>query len=652
MSRDRKGCYLKPSTRATVPGVVFTIDVDTHNEGVTRDFRLTRRKWMSAKAAVVYRTRNGWTHPQTVRVGTPAALRQWMQETSLPNRINWVVVESVSETLTLSKWWHHAQIQGVAWRERPSGDAGASRVHPRSHPVRFDRLALALSCETVEYTHRGRRWRWVAAFNYGTALAGRDESLREADGTRDGSGDDGQEGRDRATRHGEPGRLARFIALCEWWRNRARCHFATTVGQLAVGMLRTLTPPRVLCSHNRGEVLRLERAASFGGRASVWYTGEVGEFPTVPCLLPTGDGPLQRVRVRGPVAMVDVRSMYPYLLAHERFPVKLHSTPTIDSPSRLFALCERNGVIARVTINTRVAEYPRRDAKGVTFPIGRFTTTLTGPELLRLREDGEVLKCHETALYLMSDALSAVASSLLEERSSATRAGDASSASFAKQLANSLAGKLAQRKGGWVRDPERDEPDRWGEGSEVSRRTGKVERFRWICGLCWRYEDDRDGRGPYTFAFAYLAAYGRLMMRTLRESLPARTAVSQDTDGVWLLPNGIEALERRGELDGAKPGSLQRKGPTGSGRFFGPRHYCVDGKWTLAGYCEPSPPDQDLMVWEKHRPAIWRTRSATAPDETWWIHSRKKLALDLAGGRVMPDGWVEPPHIIPRRDAA
>ena len=54
---------------------------------------------------------------------------------------------------------------------------------------------------------------------------------------------------------------------------------------------------------------------------------------------------------------------------------------------------------AAVRISTQRAEYPHRSATGVDYPVGRFTSYLSGVELLAALEDGVVESVHEFAAY-------------------------------------------------------------------------------------------------------------------------------------------------------------------------------------------------------------------------------------------------------------
>jgi hypothetical protein len=649
---DRKGWYVKPAGRATVPAVWFSVVCHTRKRGVPGYFRLTEHELESVSAAVVYRKRTGWTHPQTVRVSTGEALREWMRERSLPRRVNWVITPRVDETLTLTEWFHVSETEGIFWREPRQDRPGIAGDDPAGDAVVLDRFALSPTVGIVRYAHRGRSWQWVGERQYhlggrfgGGTGGGAPRVHREFDARVV----DGQEGEAGGSAVAIAGRVN---ALCDWWRANSRAGFGCTTAQLAWGILRSHVPPRVLTTHQNADVHALERAAAFGGRASVWYVGAVGDTPRPAPRHVARSGDITVRREPGPLWNLDVRAMYPALLRDNRFPTKLAATPQNVTPRALMELAESGGVVARVTIHTRRAEYPYRSSRGVVYPIGTFTTTLTGPELLTLREDGEILTCHEVATYHLTDAFGVAAGFLLTTPTVPGAAGGASGGSFAKLLRNSLAGKLAQRAGGWVRDPGRDSPRQWGERWEFNCQTGLKTRRRWVMGLCWRWEDDASGRGPHTACFAYLAAYGRVMMRRWRDRIGERAVVSQHTDGLWVLDGRSELVATLPSKDDAEPGQLSNRGSVDSARFWGPGHYWTSDGWTLAGFHEPGAGEWGKSVWDTQQPLPWNGKTRRAPRTVVTENRLSALTLDAPFGTVLPDGWILPRQIFPRKDGS
>jgi hypothetical protein len=164
--------------------------------------------------------------------------------------------------------------------------------------------------------------------------------------------------------------------------------------------------------------------------------------------------------------------------------------------------------------------------------------------------------------------------------------------------------------------------------------------------MCWEWDHDVTGKGPYTFAFAYLAAYGRMMMRSIREQLPDRTCVSQDTDGLWVLESGVSALHDLLGGGMGLPGELRRVAICRNARWYTPKHYYTDGEWTLAGFHAPVISDDGLTVEDTLTSSLWSGGLKGSPSEIMTHVRRSAMPQDVCDGVAQPDGWVTPRRII------
>lgn len=297
-------------------------------------------------------------------------------------------------------------------------------------------------------------------------------------------------------------------------------------------------------------------------------------------------------------------------------------------------------------ILTELPEYPHRTETAVIYPVGDFTATLCGPELLRALSDGIVKEVYETAYYEAGRPFISAADELLGMRASARTSGDAVWETMVKLLGNSLGGKLSQRSLGWIRRPGRDCPGRWGDNWSRNADTGEAVKHRHINGLAFERKSIPGSNGTLLACFAYLTSYCRYKMRLIREALPERSVYSQDTDGIWV--NGVAAGVLRNphlRLTGPGPGELAEVRQTRALRLLGPKHYRSDTGWVLAGYCRPVvSPALRVTDTQVHNPVRSGTRSPPTGVE---IVSRRSVLSDVdPGGRIGPDGWWHP-HRLP-----
>ena len=636
------GHYLKPGVRVSAPCVLFSVVVDPHVSTGARCERDTFYSWGGADVCVSYYRRGKWTAVKGARCETQKSLHRWMKEHAHERARNYVVSPHAAETLALAGIWDVIGAGPVKWVP-PATHARKAKPHkvPDGTTI-IRRIALGGRATILDYARQKLRWLWLSTGQYyGTD----EETVAAAVGYQWDTGP-AQIAAGTHTHRLAQERAAMWLkamqTLCDWWRATAKAPFGLTASSLAMGMLRTHARPRELCTHSDPDVHRLERDACIGGRCSTWYYGDIGEparcaTDDVPAPAPSSYG-----RIAGPLTSVDVRSMYPWLLREREFPMSLSRHPFMPRPGDPQAYAECCGVIARVTIETDVPEYPMRSGDHIVYPVGRFTTTLTGPELLRLKADGKVTACHELALYRLGRPFRECAAALLEMREKSRRENNPGWELLAKTIANGLGGKMAQAKGQWVERPDIGPQKRFEEFYQQCDKTGRTSRFRAIAGCVWEYCRDKTGAGPHTSAFAYLAAYGRLHMREIRDETPGKSVVSMDTDGLWVLPDGFAALSARTGRDDGRAGGLRVVESVDAARFFGPRHYFAGGNWVLAGFTNPVVSSHGRRVSDSQRFTPLAGPAGQAPKGVAVRVRSSELAVEAHGVRVGSDGWTAP----------
>jgi hypothetical protein len=636
------GHYLKPGTRVSAPAVLFSVVIDPHIESGARNESDTFHTWAGADVCFSRLRRGKWSEVIGARCETPEALAAWMARHADPRSRNYVVTPDAAESLALGGVWDVIESGPVKWM-RPGTHFRLKDLGEDPDAVSvIRRICVGQRCTILDYMRAKLRWVWLSCSQF---FAADEESTAAAMSYQwDTDPYVPLPGITILRNAAERAKLwlKAFCELCDWWRANAKAPFGLTASSLSMGILRTHIKPKAISTHTNEWCHRLERDACFGGSARTWYYGDIGrpaDFQTdeveAPAPSPYGSIP-------GPLTQVDVRSMYPSLLRDMTFPTFLRSYREDRGADEPQAYAECAGVLARVTIETETPEYPCRVGDRILYPVGRFTTTLTGPELLRLKGDGKVLKCHAMSLYDLGSPFKEAAAVLIEMRERARAKGRPAWELLAKTMANGMAGKLAQRKGCWIERPGVAAQNGFEEWYTMSGTTGKTSRFRSIAWCVSEYVKDVTGAGPYTAAFSYLAAYGRLHMREIRDECPAQSVVSLDTDGMWILPAGHAAIRNRTREHCGHAGSLRTVGTAGAARFFGPRHYFAGGVWTLAGFARPTVTAHGTRVNDCVRFAPMAGPAGAAPRGVCVRQRSSALAIESHGVRVGADGWVTP----------
>lgn len=340
---------------------------------------------------------------------------------------------------------------------------------------------------------------------------------------------------------------------------------------------------RQITSHNDKQTQSLERAAYHGGQAEAYIVGTLSEN----------------------VHSYDVRAMYPYVASTARMPCKHYITRGNISPELLTQFTSEYVAIADVTINGIGTQYPLKvtPAKPAAlvqavqaeslgewyggpctiYPDGMYRTVLAGAELEYALASGHVEKVHLASLYLPGNIFGTFFEEWHELRCKAERAGNDIEADLCKLVCNALIGKLGEKASVWRDCPDMISADPWRHFYASTAGGTKWERFRSIGHNVQRYEGPAELEYSTTFIPACITAAGRIMMRGIRDSLPAGSVILQDTDGIIVTDAAHNILKRRLPAESLAMGGLRWKRSGRSMEVIGPRHYRFDDEWILAG---------------------------------------------------------------------
>jgi len=639
--------FLRPAGHTYAPRHLVVVVPDAipaaDTEGPSVPMRATRF------AVVAHRRRkHQWLNEDRRWIDSGPELHDWLEEWSYPKSTTYVVSPRVGPTLTLSDFWHRCESRGCHWsKTRPVNSSYYERTgRLPAHTIRT--LCLRNTPDIVHYTINGRSIRWCSGRQYLTAS---EDELADWVGY-----DFPRTGRRSELRPkvihdaGERAILWSLVMrhLVDWWLKIDGGPWGSTAGQLAWTYFRRHVRPRTILVHDRQPAKELELGAITAGRASVWYVGDVSPADGRRCDRPDAPPPSRYGSIPGPVSLFDVRSLYPWLLASQVYPVKLLRWGKHYGLRQIEGLLTCRCVVARVTLSARRPEYPCKWDGRIRFPVGPVTTTLAGPELHRALRDDEIRTVHEAAIYTQGRPFRETLTTLLELRQDARRRENPAWEECVKLLSNSLSGKFAQRRGAWVARPLARVPITWGEHVSINAATGIVTRYRVTAGLVEQWVEDTLGGRPLGSCYAYLTSYARCLMRSLREQLPERTVVSQDTDGLWVLPAGRRVLESIPGAVGSTPGTLRYERSSDWGRWHDPKHYWTDRGWVLSGFHE----FQHFAAENVFRDTYTQNPVLGAPqcpDPVVWHRTRDSHLSSLpVDGEVQPDGWIEPSRLTGR----
>ena len=640
---NTSGVYLRAPGRPPAPGALVSVSVARwQDRELTGGGQTTTARFYAARVAASRIVRGHWSETIERDFDRPDQFWRWLNAWAECGRKTYVVSPLASDALTYLGFWELVDAFGAQWSKNLQSNSAPIMLPVSDTPYTFRRLVLKGAPDIIDYTSRGRSYCWLSVKNYfqhdykeaPTPHAGIDGAIGAALETTE------VEQRDRHAAEAVTW-LVSFQKLADWWREIDGGPWAATAGALSERFMRSRMALKAVATHRNPAVQRLERLAAHRGRTSCSFAGSAVAPDATPDdaqAVPTGPFPV----IPSEIIHIDVRSMYPYLLTATDLPVRLRTHMANPQVETVKQLCDAFVCTAAVRMNTKNAEYPCRTKDGVIYPTGKFTSYLSGADLKRALADGDVSHIYECAVYQSGRPFARAAEELMELRKRPREDGNEGWELFVKLLANSMTGKLAQRRSRWVERPNHPPEMRWGTWSDISLRDGTRRQFRALAALVWEQVTEESGTGLLTACYGHLTAACSSFMRRVREALPPRCVLSQDTDGVWCTPDAEVALRSQGFQFGDEPGCLRITKRSRYSRFWGAKHYFAARHWTLSGLGSPVRVSDGLTFLDQT--SVNPVRGSPLAPPTLTVDSLRSITLNalVSDGTVGADGWVSP----------
>lgn len=372
--------------------------------------------------------------------------------------------------------------------------------------------------------------------------------------------------------------------------------------------------------HGHRAATKLERAAYYGGEVRCWRHGGV----------------------QGPVYVYDVCSLYPYVMSTYHLPCRLTDYFSGGTPGGDVLPHDDRIGIAHVLIESDTLAYPRNDKGHTHYCIGKYWTCLAGEELRLAVARGHVIAWGESAWYEGADLFSGYVDYFFGRKSAAEQKGDEAERLFSKLLSNSLAGKFGQHQSRWVDAPENEAYKRWGEWYKDASPTGVPQLWRAVAHHTQRYTKGEEPMDSFPAISACINAAGREVMRGLREMAGSANVYYQDTDCIHISDAGHDALLPLLTVHTPHLGQLALKGVYSWARYYGLKHYELDGKLT-AGGIKSRAKEIGRMVYEQEEwPRLPSVLMSRPRDQIEIVKRTITLSDCHPGGTALPDGAVKP----------
>jgi len=352
--------------------------------------------------------------------------------------------------------------------------------------------------------------------------------------------------------------LENFKQFMQFLEDNTISRLCYTIGSTAMAAYLLNHYHKPIYIHNNQQAIDLERESYKGGRVECFYLGEKNNENYY---------------------VLDVNSLYPSVMYNNNFPVRyvkiLHQT----TPENLNDyLCDR-AAVARVLIETDEPAYAIRRERTI-FPIGRFWTVLTTPELKFALARGHIKQITDCVLYEQADIFTSYVKRFYNLRNEFRSFSKGQYAELCKLLLNCLYGKFGQKADIWTKIGDcPDEPDRVEEILyPISNKRGLL---RYLLGEIFESTGQEECYNSFPAIASHVTAYARLYLWNLIKEAGQGNVLYCDTDS--LIVNELGLWKLRNNIDNLRLGGLKVEETTTRLIIYGLKDYTTETKTVIKG---------------------------------------------------------------------
>lgn len=394
--------------------------------------------------------------------------------------------------------------------------------------------------------------------------------------------------------------------------------FGVTLPSQAFRAYRHRFMSRLIVIHDDEDALALERAAYHGGRTSIFYQGTL---------------------LDGPYYKLDVNSMYPYVMATHPYPADLlHYVPQA-SLDELTDKLSHYAVIAHVEVQTDEPVYPIMARSHLLYPVGRFWTALSTPELEYAREHGHLCAVDALAYYRTAPLFQSYVEFFYTLKQQYGSEPGNPYYAFTKLYLNSLYGKFGQRSQSWEQVEEQALPDPRAE--KIITFGGGPIRFLYRFGdTYWVREDGGESYHSAPSIAAHVTAYARMYLWELILAAGREHVYYTDTDSLIVDAVGLEHLTPY--LSDDQLGALKIEQTAPHVTLNAPKCYQIGTEQKSKGvprHATETAPN----TWQFDAFPSFLSQSQWAPNTPYHTtRTQRRLTYAITDGTTGTDGWIRP----------
>lgn len=310
--------------------------------------------------------------------------------------------------------------------------------------------------------------------------------------------------------------------------------------------------------HDHERALDLEREAYHGGRTDSYWWGPTSE----------------------PMYKLDINSMYPYLMRNMPLSVRFKAYFPSFQPTWWQLLDKGVGVVAECDIETNEPVYGVVRDHRLIFPVGRFQTVLSTPEVLYAQANNHLKRVGAWAYYEREIVFKEFVDYFYNLRQEYKACGNYAYNYLCKILMNSLYGKFGQSGRKWV---ETDEYDHVPLDIDLHQNevTQQIIQLRMRLGRRQMLLKESESENSVPVLAAEISAYGRVMLWELIKLAGWENVYYVDTDSLVVNQLGYDCLA--GLLNPARLGFLKLEWEGSDSEFWAPKDYRLGAERKIKG---------------------------------------------------------------------
>lgn len=378
--------------------------------------------------------------------------------------------------------------------------------------------------------------------------------------------------------------------------------------------------------HDKEEVFDLERKCYYGGRVECWRIGKYEEEEGF--------------------YGFDINSMYPHVMKANKFPCRLLSQRKRCSLPEMSQLFERGYLVCgEFIVNVDRPVFPCKLEGNLIFPVGRFKTYLSTPEIIYGIENNLIEKVGHIAIYEGADLFSGYVDYFYKERLKAKEIGNRVNDLLYKLFMNSLYGKFGQKAENWRRLGDAP-PEQIGAWEVYNIDEKRMDKYKAFGGSLFKQEEETEAFNSFCAVAAHVTAYARMCLLEFIEKIGWDNILYMDTDSLFVNKAGAANLE--GEISDTDLGKMKLEKTGKVIEIYSPKDYSFAGKIKRKGVKQGSlavtDPQQLSQVAEKMKMEVDEIKDAVFENEQW-----PRLNTFIRAGQLDRYYNVKPVKVLTRK---